>query len=257
MRRSCLWLALAVLVCGVAAFGDAAQAAGTQVDVDGSLVGPALPSWWRVVGAALVGHDGKLYIRVDGEGNCRTEWRQECYAGPNGQVICHPVSQWVCDQSYALFLMPSSLRIDGKNVLFNDGARDLKIGVVKSFLIWKWISLEDGAHLQAGHGQARLVLETGRLAPPKAERVENFARLYGSDGKVGLLVSFRNTTNGSAREMVRAAGYRGEVAPVNTWQGQDPSRDTLGLLVTPSEGAALIARLQANPLVTGVKPHAE
>lgn len=253
MRFASLLLSL-VLVGSVAS--AAAGTLGTLVKVDGVLVGPALPSYWRILGAALVGHDGKIYIRVDAEGNCRTEWRQECHTLPNGQVVCNPVSQWVCDQSYALFLMPSSVRIEGKNVLYTEGQKVLKIGVVKSFLIWKWISLDDAVRLQASPAQAALLMDVDRLSPPtKADREETFVKLHGRDGQVDLMVGFRDVSNAHAREMLRQAGYHGEFAPLNTWTGADPTRDQIGVRVTPSEGSALLSRLQNNPLITGIKPY--
>ncbi|MBI4866729.1 MAG: hypothetical protein HY816_07230 [Candidatus Wallbacteria bacterium] len=245
------------LVLGFVALAAVGVQAGTPVKVDGVLTGPALPPYWRIIGAALVGHDNKIFIRVDAEGNCHTEWREECHAGPNGQVICRPVPVYVCDQTYALFQMPPTVRIDGKNVLWNSGSADLKIGEVKSFLFWKWISLREGAKIQAAYTTAALLLDTDRLSTGTlADRPANFERLHGPEASIELLVGFKGVTNNGARELIRGAGYHGGFAEANTWTGADPSRDAIGIRVTPSEGAALISKLQSNPLVTGIKPYA-
>ncbi|MBI3892762.1 MAG: hypothetical protein HY303_14665 [Candidatus Wallbacteria bacterium] len=250
-------LVKSALALGIVILAVATATAAAPVKVDGTLIGPGIPPYWRLIGAALVGHDSKIYIRVDAEGNCHTEWRQECNALPNGGVVCHQVPYYVCDQTYALYLMPSTVRIDGKSVLWNSGSADLKIGEVKSFLFWKWIALRDGANIQAGYNTAALVLDTGRLtAGTLADRAANFERIYGAEKTVDLVVGFQGATNHAARELIRGAGYAGDFADANTWTGADPTRDQIGIRVSPSEGAALISRLQGNALVTGIKPYA-
>lgn len=232
----------------------AAQAAD-PVRVDGTLVGAPLPATWRIYGAALAGNNGKIYIRVEAEGNCHTEWREECQTYPDGHVVCRPQPVWVCDQAYSLFLMPPSIRIDGKNVLYGAATGDLKIGEVRSFLFWKWIALRDGARIQPGYLQSSLILDTDRLNGRKGEeRGDTFVRLHGEEKTIDMLVGFKGVTNHGARELIRGAGYGGEFAAANDWTAADPAKGQIGIRVTPSEGSAILSRLQANRLVTGIRP---
>ncbi len=254
MRRSII-LAAVFIAAGLAATLGGAQAT-EPVTVEGTLVGYPIPTYWRIFGADMVGRDGKLYLRVMAEGNCRTEWREECHSAGDGRVICRQIPERVCDETYALHLLPEGFRIDDKRVLFASGGAEYRIGKVKSFLFWKWISLRDGVNIQATYDRAALVLDLDALGNSTDEsvRVDNFARIYNEGASINLMVAFRGVNNDRARQILTSAGYAGDFAPVNDWRETDVTRNEIGIQVAPAEGAKLISLLQENPLVTSVKP---
>jgi len=113
---------------------------------------------WELTGKDLIVKGGTPYIRINTQGNCRWESRQVCYPTGHGGVTCRPEWEWVCDYESTLFDLPSTIvAVDGE-VRYQSGDLDLKIGVQKSFLFWKWVRLEGNVGLYSDIQTAKLII---------------------------------------------------------------------------------------------------
>lgn len=239
---------VALVLCALALPLAAAAAFAGNVELEGRLLGTPLPFHYNLTGSDLYFHQGKPYIEVRGEGDCHTEWHQECHPQGNPPVmVCHQVPQYVCYQARAQYVLPESVTLRAREVFYND----VKIGDVKSFLFWTWIKLAPNARLKATHNRAVLAINTGNA--PTTDRAEVFARLY-TEPFVDLMVKFQTATNTEARQILRAAGYDGELATTNDWSERDITTDEIGVRLPVRQAAALIAKLKASPRVVTVRP---
>lgn len=226
----------------------AAAAFAGNVELEGRLLNAPLPFNYNLTGADLYFHQNKPYVEVRGEGDCHYEWHQECHMQGNPpQMVCQQVPQYVCYQARCTYAMPTTLTLRGREVFFND----LKIGEVKSFLFWTWIKLGSNARLNASHNRAVLAVNTGNA--PATDREEVFAQLY-TEPVVDLMVKFQTVGNTEARDIVRNAGYDGELAATNDWSDRDVTKTELGLRLPVRQAAALIAKLKTSPRVVSVRP---
>ncbi|MBI4860804.1 MAG: hypothetical protein HY815_11160 [Candidatus Riflebacteria bacterium] len=246
--------ALRVLVlCLVLASTLVTYSLAGSAEVVGTLGGAPLPAHYIIRATELVMKDGRAYIRVFGEGDCHTEFHQEChYVGNPPQYHCYQVPQWVCYQALATFALPPVLTVNGRDVLYTANGANIKIGKVKQFLFWSWIALDENATIQASHTAAKLVINVGKK--PGADRRELFVRLHGQEPMVDLMVRFSGLTNRSARAVLRSIGYTGELAPGNDWGRADSTRDSIGIQVPVRQGAYLIGALKRHPQVVDVAP---
>ena len=157
-------------------------AAGLRAEVytvPGTLAGYPIPPGFHLIADGVTHDKGNVYIWVDAEGNCHYEYKQECYAGPNGQVICHQVPVWKCDRATAWYKLPPFVTVneEAKRAYAEvaPGAK-LTIGETKQFLWSKWIKLFDGAGTQVSYQGAALVLDSAKLQ--SSLRQANFIELY-------------------------------------------------------------------------------
>jgi len=146
--------------------------------VPGELDGFANPPFWRLVAAGVDFDDEGVYIWVDAEGNCRTEWRQECHTNSQGQVVCRRVPEYKCDRDTAYYSLPETCTVDtdAKRAYYAAESGTLAFGKGKRFLWNTWISLFEGADLQVTHDSANLVLDTDQLTTDAVK--ENFRDLH-------------------------------------------------------------------------------
>jgi hypothetical protein len=233
----------------------AAGAFAGSIEVGGQLLGAPIPPHYRLTGAEMYFKDGKAYIEVRGEGDCHYEFHQECsWTGGNPpQYVCHQVPVWTCVQDLATHALPAgAVTLQDKDVFYNAGGHALKIGVVKSFLFWKWIALLDNARIHATQSTAKLVVNPGSRAP-EVDRTTTFARLH-TEPTVDLLVKFQGVDVATARTLLRRAGYDGVLAPTNNWTDGDVTRDELGIRLPVKQAAALIAKIKTLDKVVGVRP---
>lgn len=162
--------------------GVALLAVGASAEVytvPGTPAGYPLPPGFQIRADGVTHDKGNVYIWVDGEGNCRYEYKQECYPGQNGQMICHMVPVWTCDRATAWYKLPGFVTVDeGAKRAYAEvgpGAK-LTIGETKQFLWNKWIKLFDGADTQVSYQGAALVLDSAKLQG--SLRRANFVEIY-------------------------------------------------------------------------------
>lgn len=139
---------------------------------------PSPPSWQLKAAGVDFDSDG-VFIWVDSEGNCRYEYRQECYTRPDGSVVCRQVPEWKCDRDTAYYALPATCTVneDAKRAYYTpEGGEAITFGKVKSFLWSKWIGLFEGASLDVTHDSAALVLDPEQLATDGVQ--ENFRELH-------------------------------------------------------------------------------
>ena len=113
---------------------------------------------WDVVGKDLIVKKGTPYLRVDTRGNCHYEYEQDCWTDQNGHVHCTTKPKWVCDYRAALFSLPNTLTTQGKEVRYVNGEKNIKVGVMKNFLWWKWVTLENYIGISTDIETAQLII---------------------------------------------------------------------------------------------------
>jgi hypothetical protein len=224
------------------------------VEIPGMLQGPAIPFHYALVGADLFFNGTKAYIEVRGEGDCHTEMEQQCsWYGNPPQQHCIWVPHQVCYPARALFAMPSSIVLSGRDVLWVDGSQSVKIGHVKSFLFWKWIVLENNAQLSVDRNRASVVVLQKAIGV-RADRRDLFDGLYPQGSSVRLMVRFKGLTNHQARRALENGGYDGPIAPTNDWSKRDVTSDEIGIVANVRQAAHLIGALRAGGSVVSIRP---
>jgi len=128
-----------------------------DIVLDGTAVHYLNPNW-DLAGKDLIVRKGVPYLRVNTRGNCHYEYEQECHPKPDGGMDCKTVPKWVCDYRAGLFTLPATVKTEGSYVRFQDGEKDVKIGKMKSFLWWKWVSLEDNIGIWTDISSAKLII---------------------------------------------------------------------------------------------------
>tara|TARA_Y100000589_G_C27154011_1_gene630058 strand:- start:915 stop:1439 length:525 start_codon:yes stop_codon:yes gene_type:complete len=128
---------------------------------------------WAVIGKSLIVKDGSPLIRVDTRGNCRYEWKQVCTSLPSGEIQCKLEPEWVCDFSSGIFVLPPEIKTVGDEVRYLKDNRDIKIGKMKNFLWWKWVSLESYIGIVTDIETARLIIRN----PEEVRREIQFNQL--------------------------------------------------------------------------------
>ncbi|MCJ8347397.1 hypothetical protein MJH12_17795 [bacterium] len=88
---------------------------------------------WRLVRKELAVDKKIPYLYVEVEGNCHYEYEQVCTPLPNGGVKCHTVPKWTCDYDSKTFRLPKEVVVTGKEVRYQKGDIDIKLGKIKSF----------------------------------------------------------------------------------------------------------------------------
>ena len=112
---------------------------------------------WVVTGKSLIVKDGTPLIRVDTRGNCRHEWKQVCTSLPGG-INCKLEPEWVCDFSSGVFSLPEEIKTVEDEVRYIKASKNIKIGKMKNFLWWKWVSLENYIGIATDIESARLII---------------------------------------------------------------------------------------------------
>ena len=113
---------------------------------------------WVVTGKSLIVKDGTPLIRVDTRGNCRHEWKQVCTSLPGGGINCKLEPEWVCDFSSGVFSLPEEIKTVEDEVRYIKASQNIKIGKMKNFLWWKWVSLENYIGIATDIESARLII---------------------------------------------------------------------------------------------------
>jgi len=134
-----------------------------SLTVAGDIVIPAVREGyinpnWELIGKDVIVYKDKPWIKLDTRGNCRYEHEQQCTPLPNGGMNCTMVPKWVCDTDSTLFRLPESVTIQGKEVRYVAEGKDIKIGTMKSFLWFKWVSAENYVGIWTDRREARLIL---------------------------------------------------------------------------------------------------
>ena len=151
--------------------------AGEPIVLDGTLQGYLNPSW-ELTAKDLIVKDGTPFLKLETRGNCRYEYEQQCTPRPDGGMDCHMVPKWVCDYDAALFALPSSVVLRGKEVRYQNDGQDILIGTTKSFLWFKWVKLEDYASIWTDLKAARLILRDAREVKLEIQRQSDFRVLH-------------------------------------------------------------------------------
>ena len=128
---------------------------------------------WVVIGKSLIVKDGTPLIRVDIRGNCRNEWKQVCTSLPNGGINCKLEPEWVCDFNSGVFSLPSEIKAVEDEVRYIKSNQNIKIGKMKNFLWWKWVSLENYIGIATDIESARLIIRN----PVNVKREIKFSQL--------------------------------------------------------------------------------
>ena len=118
----------------------------------------SLDSSWTLTGKTMIVKDRIPYIRVDTQGNCRWEWRQVCTSLPSGGVNCKLEPEWTCDYRSGLFTLPAEVKVVDNEVRYVKDATSIKLGKMKNFLFWKWVSLENYVGIFTDIATARLII---------------------------------------------------------------------------------------------------
>lgn len=134
----------------------------------------SLDSTWDLVGKALIVKDSTPYIRVDTRGNCRWEWRQVCTPNQSGGVTCKPEAEWTCDYNSGLFSLPQEVKAINNEVRYINGEDNIKVGQMKNFLFWKWVSLESYVGIFTDIETARLIIRN----PEEVKKEIQFNQLH-------------------------------------------------------------------------------
>jgi|SaaInl4_135m_RNA_FD_contig_31_646985_length_980_multi_5_in_0_out_0_1 hypothetical protein len=160
-------------ITGLAAIATLSINFAGDLVLDGTSTGYLNPNW-DLVGTSLITKDNTPYIRVNTEGNCHYEWRQKCETLPDGHVNCTTVPEWTCDYRSALFTLPPEVVVRDNEVHYQKDERDIKVGVLKNFLWWKWVKLEENIGVFSDILSARLIIRDAM----NVLREKNFAQLY-------------------------------------------------------------------------------